>query len=139
MTVKRIIGSYLALAALAVAAQFVAYPFYAYDSGGDAMDAAVDTGRILNWLMAAGLVLMLITTFMAKQKLDTGSSADTRQWIGATSLFYGTVLLALAFVPNWFEVLGEGNDDSTIWHLTNTALPVLFAVQARRLLRTDAG
>ncbi len=134
VAVKRAIGVYLALVALAVAAQFVAYPLYAYE--GDNLDAANDTWLVLDWLMFVGLMLAVVTTFRAKQQSDAGSSADLRRWFGANAMFYGTVLLTLAFVPNWFAAAWSEGDDSTIWHLIDTALPVLFAVQARRLWRT---
>ena len=50
-------------------------------------------------------------------------------------MFYLTVLLAIAFVPNWFAATWGENDNGTIWHIIDTVLPVLFLAQARRLLR----
>ena len=54
-------------------------------------------------------------------------------------MFYLTVLLAIAFVPNWFAAAWGEGDDPTVWHVIDTVLPVLFGVQARRLLRPAAG
>ena len=127
--VKRVIGAYLVLVAVVVLAQFVAWPLYVDDHA----DAANDTWLILNWFMAAGLVLMLALTYKAKQACD--ADADNRQWIRANVMFYLTVLLAIAFVPNWFAAAwGEGGN-GTIWHMIDTVLPALFVVQARHLLR----
>lgn len=130
--VKRVIGAYLALVAVVVLAQFVAWPLYVDDYA----DAANDTWLTLNWFMAAGLVLMLVLTCKAKQACD--ADADNRQWIRANVMFYLTVLLAIAFVPNWFAATWGENDNGTIWHIIDTVLPVLFLAQARRLLRPSA-
>lgn len=127
--IRRAIGVYLALVGLAVLAQFVAYPLYEDDHA----DAALDTWLILNWFMAAGLALMLVLTCKAKQSCD--AEADSRQWIRVNAMFYATVLLTIAFVPNWFAATWGADDNWTIWHVIDTVLPVLFGVQARRLLR----
>ena len=132
--VKRVIGAYLALVAVVVLAQFVAWPLYVDDHA----DAAGDTWLILNWFMAAGLVLMLVITARAKLSCDAEGGDDDRSWIRANVMFYLTVLLAIAFVPNWFAATWGENDNGTIWHVIDTVLPVLFGVQARRLLRPAA-
>ena len=133
--VKRVIGAYLALVAVAVLAQFVAYPLYVDDHA----EAARDTWQILNWFMAAGLALMLVITCKGKQSCDADTAGDTRQWVRANVMFYLTVLLAIAFVPNWFAATWGENANGTVWHAIDTVLPVLFGVQARRLLRPASG
>ena len=70
--VKRVIGAYLALVAVVVLAQFVAWPLYVDDYA----DAANDTWLTLNWFMAAGLVLMVVITTRAKRSCD--ADADNR-------------------------------------------------------------
>ncbi|MDE0653026.1 MAG: hypothetical protein OXI26_05200 [bacterium] len=132
--VKRIVGAYLALVAVAVLAQFVAYPLYADDHA----DSALDTWLILDWFMAVGLALMLLLTCKAKGSCDADPGSDTRQWIRANAMFYATVLLTIAFVPNWFAAAWGQDDNGTVWHVIDTVLPVLFLVQARRLLRPAA-
>ncbi|MCY4630551.1 MAG: hypothetical protein OXE75_06650 [bacterium] len=133
--VKRVIGAYLALVAVVVLAQFVAWPLYVDDHA----DAANDTWLILNWFMAAGLALMLVITTRAKRSCDAEGGDDDRQWIRANVMFYLTVLLAVAFVPNWFAAAWGENANGTVWHVIDTVLPVLFGVQARRLLRPVSG
>lgn len=133
--VKRVVGAYLALVAVAVLAQFVAWPLYVDDHA----DAANDTWLILNWFMAAGLALMLVITCKGKQSCDADPAGDNRQWIRANVMFYLTVLLTIAFVPNWFAATWGENANGTIWHIIDTVLPVLFGVQARRLLRAASG
>ena len=133
--VRRVIAAYLALVAVAVLAQFVAWPLYVDDHA----EAANDTWLILNWFMAAGLALMLVITCKAKQSCDADPAGDTRQWVRANVMFYLTVLLAIAFVPNWFAATWGENANGTVWHAIDTVLPVLFGVQARRLLRPASG
>ena len=135
MGVHRLISAYLALVALAVAVQFVLYPLYAYDSAGEVIDAARATWDVLNWFMALGLVLMVVTTFKEKKRLDSAASVEIRRWLVATVMFYGTVLLALGFVPNWFAAGWGTGANGTIWHLIDTVLPVVFAVESCRLWR----
>ena len=50
-------------------------------------------------------------------------------------MFYGTVLLTLGFVPNWFAAGWGTSPNGTIWHLIDTVLPVVFAVESCRLWR----
>ena len=134
--VKRAVSAYLALVALAVLGQFVAYPLYAYE--GDNADAALEIWLVLDWFMAVGLALMLVMTCKGKQSCDADAASDSRQWIRANVMFYLTVLLTVAFLPNWFAAAWGENDNPTIWHIIDTVLPVLFLVQARRLLRPAA-
>ena len=135
--VRRAVATYLVLVALAVVAQFVAFPLYADE--GDNLDPALDVWHILNWFMAAGLVLMLVITLRGKQAADADPGTGTRQWVRANVMFYVSVLLAIAFVPNWFASNWGENDNGTVWHVIDTVLPVLFLAQARRLLRPASG
>ena len=135
MGVHRLISVYLALVAVAVAVHFVLYPLYAYDSDGEVIDTARTAWDVLNWFMALGLVLMLVTTFKEKRRLDSAASVDLRRWLVATVMFYGTVLLTLGFVPNWFAAGWGTGANGTIWHLIDTVLPVVFAVESCRLWR----
>ena len=135
--VRRAIAAYLALVALAVLGHFVAFPLYAYE--GDNLDAAFDAWHVMNWFMAAGLVLMLVITVRGKRACDADPAMDSRRWLRANVMFYLTVLLAVAFVPNWFASNWGESADPTVWHAIDTVLPVLFLVQARRLLRPASG
>jgi len=135
MVVNRLIGAYLGLVALAVGIQFVAFPLYGYDAAGDRRSSALGVWDLLDWFMAVGLVLMLVTTARRKRRLDGENSTNMRQWLASRVMFYGTIMLTLAFLPNWFEAAWGQNDNWTIWHLIDTVLPVLFAVEGHRLWR----
>ena len=154
MNIKRIISIYLAIVAVVVTVQFVAYPLYAYDEAGNEIKNsldAMDVWHIIDWFMAGGLILAVATSFMAKQAHDANlrdaqagcvsdgkglSGSDVgaiRQWFECNLIFYSAVLLLIAFIPNWIATVWSFNSDGTIWHLIDTILPVLFVVQARRL------
>ena len=136
MGTHRLISVYLALVAVAAAVQFVLYPLYAYDSDGEFMSSALDAWYVVDWLMAVGLILMIVTTSREKCSHAGDTSADLRPWLRSNVMFYGTVLLALAFVPNWFTWAWSPNHaNATVWHLIDTALPVMFAAEAHRLWR----
>ena len=138
MGVHRLISVYLALVAVAVAVHFVVFPLYAYDSGGGVLSSARDVWLVLDWFMAAGLALMVVTTFREKRRHGGDESADFRPWLRSNFMFYGTVLVALAFVPNWFEATWGFDADGTIWHLVDTIIPVIFAAEAHRLWRATS-
>ena len=131
---NRLIGLYLVVVGAAVALQFILYPLY-----GNSTDAGITIWLTLDWFMALGLVMALYTTGQAR-RADQGDGNDCCS-SGASVMFYGTAILALAFFPNWFgEAFTEHTNDTaawTIWHLIDSVLPVLFLVEGRRLLRAS--
>ena len=135
MALRKLMSAYLLLVGVAVAVHFVVFPLYAYDSAGETKDAALNVWHVLDVFMAAGLALMAWTTWREKRRHEGDSSADFRPWLRSNVMFYGTVLLALAFVPNWFEYAWGWNSDAIVWHVIDTVLPVMFAVEAHRLWR----
>ena len=140
---------YLVLIAAVVAANFIAYPLYAYDSSGESTDTAAKIWLMIDSFMASGLFIVLVSTLNRKRAGDAKAQADStgagidggdslaniQRWIESNLMFYGTVILALAFIPNWFAAAWGYNADGTIWHLIDTVLPVMFAVEARHLWR----
>ena len=138
MSVNRLISLFLVLVAIAVTGQFVAYPLYGFDSRGESLASARRVWDVLNWFMAAGLVLMLATTYREKIRQAGDASVDLRPWLRSNVMFYATVLVALAFVPNWFASNWGGRANGTVWHLLDTVIPVIFAVEAHRLWRSES-
>ena len=128
---KQLVSGYLLLAGLAVAVQFVIFPFY------EDYDSDLEVWRVLDWFMAAGLLLALLGTFLRKRDFDAASGEDThwREYVEVNGLFYAVVALALAFAPNWIAGEWGSGGDFTIWHLIDTALPILFVVLGLRLWR----
>ena len=128
---KQLASVYLLLTGLAVAVQFIIFPFY------EDHDADLTVWRILDWFMAAGLLLALLGTFLRKRAFDASAGDDPgwREYAEVNGLFYGVVALSLAFVPNWFAVEWGSGGDFTIWHLIDTVLPILFVVLGLRFWR----
>ncbi len=137
MVIRRLIGLYLALVAVAVAVQFTLWRVYsqASDRAEQASDAI---WQVLGWCQLIALALTLATTFPAKRKLDT--DPDTRQWLTANLLFYGAVLLSLTFLPIWLAAnWGYPPPEDAfwlVWYVIDTVGPVVFAVTALRLWRS---
>lgn len=137
MALHRLISAYLLLVAVAVAVHFVVFPLYAYDSDGETIGSALNVWHVLDVFMAAGLAMMMLTTWREKRRHE-GDSSDLRPWLRSNVMFYGTVLVALAFVPNWFEYAWGWNSKPIVWHVIDTALPVMFAVEGHRLWRASS-
>ncbi len=139
MVLKRAISIYLALVAVSVTAQFTVWTIYAKTSD-PANNTAGAIWNVLGWCMLAGLVLTVVTTFQEKQRSEADSSTNARCCHMSNVLFYGAVLLTLAFLPNWFAARwGQPPSEGTfwaVWYIIDTVAPVLFVVEGLRLWRT---
>lgn len=128
LTLPRLVAILMLASAIVVAAHFILSPFY-----GD----AVDTGSIwnvLNWIMAAGVLIALAVNFMRRRAAGGASGA-----FAVSALFYATALLALWFFWNWFEELAAGSDDSgdmvnsIVWVLVDGMYPLVIGSTACHL------
>jgi hypothetical protein len=130
---KQVVSVYLILVGLAVAIQFVIFPFY------EEHDSDLIVWRTLDWFMAAGLLLALAGAFLRKRAFDaSGDDPGWREYVEVNGLFYAVLALSLAFFPNWFAIEWSSNDalvNWTIWHVIDTALPILFVVLGLRAWR----
>lgn len=128
---KQLVSVYLLVVGIAVAVQFIIFPFY------EDHDSDLAVWRVLDWFMAAGLLLALLGTFLRKRAFDAsaGDDAHWRDYVEVNGLFYAVVALAIAFFPNWFAFEWGSGGDSTIWHLIDTAMPILFVMVGLRLWR----
>ena len=137
MNANRLIGLYLALVALVVVVQAFSFPIYGYDSAGDLVSVGIDVWHTLNWFMAAGLILMLFTTYREKRRSPADPAAgEVLSWIRSNVRFYVTVVVFLAFVPNWFAATWGSYENSLIWYVINTVTPVMYASEAHRIWRS---
>ncbi len=139
MRTERVISIYLALVALVTVAQSVMFPVYGYGPDGTPTEAGIAVWHVLNWFMALGLAAMLSTTYREKRRLDAETPSDVRPWIGASAKFYLTVLVTVAFAPNWVAAIFEQGEVGLVWYAINTSLPILFALEAIRLRRATSG
>ncbi len=135
VSANRLISLYLVLVAAAVAGQFFAFPLYAYDAADEVRVVADNVWSVLNFFMAAGLALVMLTANRERRRQDEAPSPDHRSWLGSNVMFYGSVLAAVAFVPNFLGAISGGNESGIVWYLLNTVIPVMFAKEAHRLWR----
>ena len=139
MRTERAISIYLALVAIVTVVQSVMYPVYGYEPDGTAAGGANTVWHVLNWFMALGLAATLFTTYREKRRLDAEAASDLRPWIGASAKFYVTVVLTVAFAPNWVAAIVDQGESGLVWYAINTALPIIFALEAIRLRRAASG
>ncbi len=122
-------GAYLVLLSVVVAVNFVATPLY--HPGGD---EPFTVWEILNWFMAAGIVLTVAATYIAKRRAD--GSDDLRRYVETNLLFYSAVALLLVFFWNWFSNLSPNNSpDGQFWVVIDTLMPIVSGVTGCRMLR----
>lgn len=125
------VAVYLKLVAAAVVVNFFAFPFYGPDDGPDD-PANLDVWTVLDWFMAAALALVLVTTWQRRSAAGPNDRS-------AKAMFIFAVAVTIAFVPNWFRAMVDGGDNFTIWHLIDTALPILLWTEGHRLWKAAAG
>ena len=131
---KQLVSVYLLLAGLAVAVQFIIFPFY------EDHDTDLLVWRVLDWFMAAGLLLAVLGTFLRKREFDASAGDDVhwRDYIEVNGLFYCALALTLAFLPAWFWAEWGANPeraDWVTWHVIDTVLPILFVALGLRFWR----
>ena len=112
--VKRIIGSFLILVAIAVLAQAII-------PGG-----RHDLWTYLNPLMAASILLVL--AFCGWSKARPGGADDGpahRGLLEPDFVLYLGLFIAYLFFYNWIKELDEGEGHSWVWIVLNGMIPVL--------------
>lgn len=132
---KHAAGVYLIAVGIAVVAQFLFGPVY----GGDG--SQFDTWAVLNWLMAAGLLIALAVAIRDKFRLDGGpvGPSDWLRYLEVNVTYYAALGVAILFFANWIGLLwGPGSREQwnwVVWAIVDTALPLLFASVGLRVWR----
>ena len=128
MILAKPIAVYMKLVAAAVVVNFFAYPFY---GPGDTPDDPVnlDIWLVLDWFMAAAIVLLVATTWQRHRSAGAGQR-------NAQTMLIAAVAVAIAFFPNWFTEAWAHGGNFTIWHLIDTALPIVLWIEAHRLWKS---
>ena len=130
----RAIAAYLVLLAVAVAVHFIITPLY--HPGGDAPFPAWE---VLNWFMAAGMVLALAASYAEKRRVDSDDSAPMKRYLEANTVFYGTVVVFMLFFWNWFASLSPNNQpDGQYWAVIDVLMPLVTGVIGCRMWRNVA-
>ena len=127
----RAAAAYLVLVAVAVAVNFIITPLY--HPGGDEPFTAWE---ILNWFMAAGMIITLAFSYLEKRRADGDGSTDLKRYLGANTVFYATVAVFLLFFWNWFSLLSSNNEaDGQFWTVIDTLMPIVMGVTGCRIWR----
>ena len=136
-TPKKLLALLMLASAIVVTAHFLFSHFYPDD---------IDTGaiwNILNWFMAASILIALTYNFMRRRAANTGAGAS--DGMAANAAFYLTAVLALMFLWSWFAELASGDDDiggttrSITWVLVDSLYPVITAAAACHMWSSDDG
>ena len=130
----RLLSLYLVLVGLAVAVHLMAVPWY--HPGGD---ESYPIWELLDWLMAAAILIALISTFVQKRRHDAGGGADVREYISVNAIFYAVLGVGILFFWNWSNLLRNSADvDWLIWNFIDVALPLVLAAAGLRMWRASA-
>ena len=136
---KRVCAIILGLCALAVAGHYILSPLYT-----DSARAALALGYYLDILMAVSLLIALAYQGQSRRAVNAGgndSSGLSRERLAANVLFYVTLLVALWFFRNWFDLLTSNPPGSQsiatqmVWDLIDGLLPILLGITAVRIWR----
>ena len=114
--VKRIIGIYLLVTALAAALLLMATGLI-HDGSED-----YPLWKILNWFMAAGTVVILVAAFAARRSQGC-EKIDTLERLRVSLVFYGAIVLAMLFFWEWFWTLNPGSETGDAVTLPPGLLP----------------
>lgn len=96
---KKALAVILGLIALAVLVHFVFTPFYA-----DSVNPG-QVWRTLNWFMALGTIVILVSTFLDKRRIGSGENSTTKEYIAVNVAFYASALLAIWLFWDWSDSL----------------------------------
>ncbi len=138
---KRLLAVVHIVLALAVSVNWIATPLY--HDGSD----SYPVWEVLNYFMAAAVVIALIVNFLYKRSLD-GAGSDrplTRQYFEANLAFYASIVLTLWFYWNFFGSLFPETESAAVglihlemWTLTNPLFVLVSGVTGFRLWRMAA-
>ena len=122
-TIKRIIGAFLVLAAIAVVAQAVI-------PGG-----RNDLWTYVNPLMAISVLLVIAHCVRSGAwRAGGGEDGSAARGLSESRLaFFAALFFAYLFFLNWFRELDDGGAYGWVWIALNGAIPVLNVWTAIRL------
>ena len=130
---KRIFAVILGLCAVAVAGHYILSPLYT-----DSARAALALGYYLDILMAVSLLIALAYQGQNLRADNAGGDGNglSRKRLEANALFYVTLLVALWFFRNWFDLLTANPPGSQsiatqmVWDLIDGLLPIVLGITA---------
>ncbi len=129
--ITRLLGLYSMLIALVVGVYFIISPLVTADWGDDLWD-------VLNYFMAAGVIIALGVSFMRKRAIESGA-ADVIQYIRTYVAFYAALLLFMWFFWKWFSLLNGDEGDELSWTFVDPLFAIVVGSIGRRMWRNAAG
>ena len=120
-SLKRVIGIVLIVIAVIVAIQTIIEPIYHTSTDDSPYSSAWD---YINWLSAISIILGLIFSCIHMSHISENSSVQ--EFIGANSLFYGFIFVAIIFFWNWFGIMEIASDFTAVSHGTRGLVWILF-------------
>ena len=156
----RIAAIYVSIIGLAVMIHFIAVPLYHPGRG-----EPYEIWSILNYFMAAAILIALVGATIAKRRHDADPNADAAAHITVNALFYSAIAVGIAFFWNWASVRSAddiiianlpadipnlpivndlfsnnpGSGNLLIWNFIDIALPVILFPAGRQLWRLADG
>ena len=116
--VKRILAAFLVLTAIAVVLNLMLTPVY-HDGSPD-----YPVWKIMNWFMAAGVLVALVVSFQRRRALG-GDESDALAYLRVSAAWYGAIVLTMLFFWEWFWTL---NPDSETADAVVTSHMVYFPI-----------
>ncbi len=111
----KVLGVYLFVVGFCAWGLLIATPLY-HDGSPD-----YPHWQILNYFMAAAVLLMLVKGFLMRRERDTqeGGSSDSIAHLRVSIAFYGTIVLSMLFYWEWFWTLNPESEtgDAVTSHL----------------------
>lgn len=134
---RKPVGAYLVLVAIAVAVFFIINPLL-----DDSIEVP-DVWYVLDIFMLIGLVLGLLYAYLGKRAVDAEEGVN-RAYLEANVIFFAVAAVTVLFLHNWFSLLAGGTDSLednhqawVIWAFVDTALPLSLGVLGCRLWRGE--
>ncbi len=135
--VKRVLAVFLVLTGIAAAALLIVTPL-THDGSPD-----YPVWRILNWFMAAGVVIVLVVAFMRKH-VPGREELIVTEYLRLNFVYYGAIALTMLFFWEWFWTLNPDSEtgDAVTSHIVYfpivDALFVALSLSVGRRLWSDA-
>ena len=152
----RIAAIYVSIIGLAVMVHFIAVPLYHPGRG-----EPYEIWSILNYFMAAAILIALVGAAIAKRRHDADPDADAAAHITVNAIFYAVITVGIAFFWNWASVRSAddiiianlpadipnlpivndlfsnnpGSGNLLIWNFIDITLPVILFPAGRQLWR----
>ena len=136
--VKRILAVFLVVTGIAAAALLIITPL-THDGSPD-----YPMWRILNWFMAAAVLIVLVVAFLRKHVREADELIVV-EYLRLNLVYYGSIVLTMLFFWEWFWTLNPDSEtgDAVTSHIVYfpimDALFVVLSLSVGRRLWKEAG